>query len=300
MKAITFDQVHKSFKNNCILNNVSLTLEENKIYGFVGPNGSGKTTTIKMILGLTKIDSGNIHIFNERVRFGNTPTNKFIGYLSDVPEFYDYMTAGEYLKLCSELTYGSKCQNLDDLLDEVGLKGNEQLISTYSRGMKQRLGVAQALVHNPKILICDEPTSALDPKGRQDILDIISNLKGKKTVIFSTHILSDVEKVCDEVLVLTKNTIQNLKRLQNNLTMTESFYTVLLKINKKERLILQGYYKLETQENKTKVYLPIRKTAVHSDVLEDFYQNLMKLHIFPTFIELVDGSLEQLYLEVTS
>ena len=301
MKAITFEKVSKSFKDKHILNQVSLELDDNKIYGFVGPNGSGKTTTLKMMLGLTKIDSGNIQIFNEKVTFGSTPTNKLIGYLPDVPEFYDYMTAAEYLKLCSGFSQGRQPQRVEDLLEEVGLKNNKQLIATYSRGMKQRLGLAQALIHNPKILICDEPTSALDPKGRQDILELISNLRGKKTVIFSTHILSDVEKICDDVLVLSKHTIQNLSQLKARSAKKEKvLYTVMLKVKKEDRPILDKHFQLEEDENKIKIYLPAKKSVTSNDILKDFYQKLMELGVFPTFIEAADESLEQLYLEVIS
>ncbi|MGT2750162.1 ABC transporter ATP-binding protein [Streptococcus orisasini] len=301
MKAITFEKVSKSFKDKHILNQVSLELDDNKIYGFVGPNGSGKTTTIKMMLGLTKIDSGNIQIFNEKVTFGSTPTNKLIGYLPDVPEFYDYMTATEYLKLCSGFSHGRQPQQVEALLEEVGLKNNKQLITTYSRGMKQRLGLAQALIHNPKILICDEPTSALDPKGRQDILELISNLRGKKTVIFSTHILSDVEKICDDVLILSKHTIQNLNQLKTCSAEKEKvLYTVMLKVKKEDRPILDKHFQLEEDENKIKIYLPAKKSVPSNDILKDFYQKLMELGVFPTFIEAADESLEQLYLEVIS
>ena len=301
MKAITFEKVSKSFKDKHILNQVSLELDDNKIYGLVGPNGSGKTTTIKMMLGLTKIDSGNIQIFNEKVTFGSTPTNKLIGYLPDVPEFYDYMTATEYLKLCSGFSHGRQPQQVEALLEEVGLKNNKQLITTYSRGMKQRLGLAQALIHNPKILICDEPTSALDPKGRQDILELISNLRGKKTVIFSTHILSDVEKICDDVLILSKHTIQNLNQLKARSAEKEKvLYTVVLKVKKEDRPILEKHFQLEEDENNIKIYLPAKKSAASSDILKDFYQKLMVLRVFPTYIEAADESLEQLYLEVIS
>lgn len=184
MTAISLQNLSKSFGDKVILDQVSLELEENKIYGFVGPNGTGKTTTIKMILGLVKVDSGQISVMGTPVTFGQTKSNQAIGYLPDVPEFYDYMTAEEYLQLCAGLAQNQTSLPIADLLAQVGLSENKQRISTYSRGMKQRLGLAQALIHNPKILICDEPTSALDPQGRQDILSIITQLRGQKTVIF--------------------------------------------------------------------------------------------------------------------
>src|SRR5690606_9111798 len=124
----------------------------------------------------------------------------------DVPEFYGYMDPMEYLKLCGEIAGLTKSQiksRSEELLELVGLKEHrKKKIGGFSRGMKQRLGIAQALLNEPKLLICDEPTSALDPIGRKEILDILQKVKGKTTVIFSTHILSDVERICDEVAVL--------------------------------------------------------------------------------------------------
>lgn len=162
---------------------------------------------MKMILGFLKKDEGSIKVFGEEVSFGQSKTNRFIGYLPDVPEFYGYMTAKEYLNLCGAITGLSKNEIKNksvELLELVGLRDVNKRISVYSRGMKQRLGIAQALLNSPKLLICDEPTSALDPLGRKEILDIILKIKDSTTVIFSTHILSDVEAICDHVVVLDK------------------------------------------------------------------------------------------------
>src|SRR5690554_4730078 len=182
-----------------------MTVAQNSVFGFVGQNGAGKTTTMKIILGLLKADGGSITVCGEKVSYGDTKTNRHIGFLPDVPEFYGYMMSMEYLKLCGEITGLSKEQihsKAKELLDLVGLGNENKKISSFSRGMKQRLGIAQALLNEPKLLICDEPTSALDPIGRRQILDILYKVKGKSTVIFSTHILSDVERICDEVAVL--------------------------------------------------------------------------------------------------
>jgi ABC-2 type transport system ATP-binding protein len=165
---------------------------------------------MKMILGLLQPDSGEITVCGERVRYGNTPTNKYVGCLPDVPEFYSYMTAREYLRLCGEVT-GMKQSEIKkrsgELLELVGLANEKHRIKGYSRGMKQRLGIAQALINKPRLLICDEPTSALDPLGRKEILEIISSARGETSVIFSTHILSDVEKICDDTAILENGRI---------------------------------------------------------------------------------------------
>ena len=224
MDMLTLSHVSKSFGSHKIIDDLSFTVPEHTIFGFIGQNGAGKTTTMKMILGLLQRDQGDIFINGEPACFGQSHTNKYIGYLPDVPEFYDFMTPMEYLSLCGEITGMSKTacrQRSMELLELVGLSNAEKRIHGFSRGMKQRLGIAQALLNHPKLLICDEPTSALDPLGRKEILDILSSVKNDTTVIFSTHILSDVERICDEIAFLHKGkialckTLEEIKRIHN-------------------------------------------------------------------------------------
>jgi len=210
MSVLSIKGLSKSFGTNKVIDNISFDVPEGSVFGFIGANGAGKTTTMKMILGLLPSDSGEIHVCGEKVSFGETKTNRFIGYLPDVPEFYGYMRPKEYLRLCGEivgLDEESIKSRTSYLLEKVGLADVNKKIKNFSRGMKQRLGVAQALLNEPKLLICDEPTSALDPIGRKDILDILKDIKGNTTVIFSTHILADVERICDRLAVLHKSNI---------------------------------------------------------------------------------------------
>ena len=192
----------KRFGDKEVLAGLDMDVPEKSIFGFIGKNGAGKTTTMKLVLGLIKPDSGEISVAGEKVIYGKTGTNRHIGYLPDVPEFYPFMTSREYLAFCGEIT-GMGKKNIekrsDELLELVGLIGEKHRIKGFSRGMKQRLGIAQALFNSPKLLICDEPTSALDPAGRKEILDILMEVKEQTTVIFSTHILSDVERICTDV-----------------------------------------------------------------------------------------------------
>ncbi|MBQ1193667.1 MAG: ABC transporter ATP-binding protein [Lachnospiraceae bacterium] len=205
MDILTLNNVRKSFGEKEIIRDISFTVPEHCIYGFIGQNGAGKTTTMKMILGLMKYDGGEITVCGNKVNFGQNKTNQYIGYLPDVPEFYNFMTPKEYLLLCGDITGISKdvaLNRADELLEMVGLADANKRIKGFSRGMKQRLGIAQALFNKPRLLICDEPTSALDPMGRKEILDILMKAKKETTVIFSTHILSDVERICDKVAFL--------------------------------------------------------------------------------------------------
>lgn len=205
MEMLSITDLHKRFGDKEVLKGLSLSVPEHSIYGFIGKNGAGKTTAMKAVLGLLKADAGEIAVNGQRVVYGQTSTNRYVGYLPDVPEFYPFMTAPEYLRFCGEILGMTKTERegrAKELLELVGLAGENHRIKGFSRGMKQRLGIAQALFGNPKLLICDEPTSALDPVGRKEILDILLAVRERTTVLFSTHILSDVERVCTDVAFL--------------------------------------------------------------------------------------------------
>lgn len=207
---LSIEGLYKRFGDKEVIKGLNLHVPKKSIYGFVGTNGAGKTTTMKMVLGLLQADAGTILVDGERVIYGNTTTNRGIGYLPDVPEFYPFMTTREYLGLCGKICGLSEheAQNrADELLTRVGLAQERHRIKGFSRGMKQRLGIAQALINRPKLLICDEPTSALDPVGRKEILDIIKDVREETTVLFSTHILSDVERICTDVAFLKDGVI---------------------------------------------------------------------------------------------
>ena len=210
MDMLSIENLKKSFGDKEVLRGFNLNVPEKSIFGFIGKNGAGKTTTMKTILGLIKADEGEITVAGEKVVFGQTSTNRYIGYLPDVPEYYAFMTPTEYLRFCGEITGLSKAENIkrtEELLELVGLKGEKHRIKGFSRGMKQRLGIAQALLNKPKLLICDEPTSALDPVGRKEILDILLSAKNETTVLFSTHILSDVERICTDIAFLNEGKV---------------------------------------------------------------------------------------------
>ena len=211
MDILTIKNVKKRFGEKEVLRGLDLTVPEHSIYGFVGRNGAGKTTAMKAVLGLLRADEGEILVAGEKVTFGQTATNRHIGYLPDVPEFYSFMTAEEYLRFCGELCGMKRAdreKRVGELLELVGLGGEGHRIKGFSRGMKQRLGIAQALLGRPKLLICDEPTSALDPVGRKEILDILLSLREQTTVLLSTHILSDVERICTDVAFLNNGVVE--------------------------------------------------------------------------------------------
>lgn len=205
--AIELKGLTKKFGEHVAVDNLDLKVNKGSVFGFLGPNGAGKTTTMKMIMGLSKPTSGSINILDREVDSRLDKISHSIGYLPEVPSFYGWMTGEDYLNFCSELfdiKRSIRTQRINELLDKSGLQGVKKPISSYSRGMKQRLGVAQALINDPEVIFLDEPTSALDPVGRKDILELIESLSKERTVFLSTHILADVERVCDDVAILDK------------------------------------------------------------------------------------------------
>jgi ABC-2 type transport system ATP-binding protein len=195
----------KQYAGKRALDSVDLDVDEGSVFGFLGPNGAGKTTMLRLLTGLSRPSAGSVEIFGRPVTTRGTSARAELGFLPDVPAFYEWMTAPEFLTFAGGL-FGLAGKPLRDrsemLLDLAGLTGVTTRIGGYSRGMKQRLGVAQALINAPRLLLLDEPTSALDPIGRKDVLDMIHSLRGRTTVFFSTHILGDVERVCDTVAIL--------------------------------------------------------------------------------------------------
>jgi len=205
--AIELAGLTKAFREVRALDGVDLVVPQGSVFGFLGQNGAGKTTTLRILTGLARPTAGTARIFGQDVVRDGGRIRPRIGFLPDVPSFYPWMTAPEYLRFAGALFRIPRPaleERTGALLDLAGLSDVRQRIGGYSRGMKQRLGVAQALINAPDLLMLDEPTSALDPLGRKDVLDMISALAGRTTVFFSSHILSDVERVCDTVAILDK------------------------------------------------------------------------------------------------
>jgi ABC-type Na+ transport system ATPase subunit NatA len=216
MEILRIENICKSFGTKKVLRDVSFAVEEQSIFGFIGRNGAGKTTTMKLILGLLKADSGTITVCNEPVQYGETRTNRFVGYLPDVPEFYPYMRAREYLKLCGEIAglSGKELKTrIDELLQLVGLGEEKGRIGGYSRGMKQRLGIAQALIGRPRLLICDEPVSTEQyaigfKKGNEELRDKVQDGLLKLVVDGTFEELAAKYELSDMV-ILKKGEVDN-------------------------------------------------------------------------------------------
>ncbi len=298
MNILEINNLSKSFGSQKVIQNMSFSVPEHSVFGFIGKNGSGKTTTIKMILGLLKADSGNIYINGKQVTSGQNSTNQYVGYLPDVPEFYGFMTPMEYLRMCGQITgmeHSHIQKKSEELLTLVGLKPSNKRIHSFSRGMKQRLGIAQALLNRPKLLICDEPTSALDPIGRKEILDILCSVKEHTTVIFSTHILSDVERICDHIALLhngkiaLNGTLEELKNLRKGSTVEIEF------LRKEDANVFAKLYTNSTRLSEHRLQFHQR----NEDGMQTIMCKLLENNIAIQRLENLEPTLEDLFLEVT-
>lgn len=196
----------KSYGSVRALDGLSLEVESGAVYGFLGPNGAGKTTTMRLLSGLAQPDKGQAWIMG---KLAGKETRRHIGVLPEEPAFYPWMTPREYLRdftaALFQMDRKTASQRAEEMLELTDLKSvANRRIGGFSRGMRQRLGVAQALIHQPAVLLMDEPVSALDPAGRKEVLDLIEKLRGSTTIILSTHILADVERVCDVIGIINK------------------------------------------------------------------------------------------------
>jgi len=300
MIAIKTEGLCKYFKDKKALENLNLEISKGVIFGYLGPNGAGKTTTIRVLLNLAKPTKGTAYILGEDIRKSRNYLRR-VGFLPDVPNFYNFFTAREFLSFIGDITgIEDSKRKIEETLELVGLRNERGKIGTYSRGMKQRLGIAQALLSDPEILILDEPTSSLDPQGRKEILDLIYSLKGKKTVFFSTHILTDVERICDRIGILKEgrllleDSIENIKRRYWK-------RRILIEVDNSERLLKR------LRENLKPVFLDVRdnnsiilEVTDISSALRDIPRIIVQEDLILERLELLEPSLEDIFLEVTN
>lgn len=298
MEMLTFRHVTKAFGTNRVIEDLDFSVPQHSVFGFIGVNGAGKTTAMKMALGLVRPDGGEIFVNGERVFLGKNGTNRYIGYLPDVPEFYGFMTPVEYLTMCGEIA-GMERRDIrkraGELLELVGIASGNKRIRGFSRGMKQRLGIAQALLGRPKLLICDEPTSALDPIGRKEILELLSSVKEHTTVVFSTHILSDVERICDRIAFLhagkiaVEGTLEEMRGIRKG----DGLEIEFLRAEDAERAMC--FYGEAVRTDKTKLLFTKKNEADMIEIMKWLAENEIPV----LRLERLEPALEDLFLEVT-
>jgi len=227
---IGVENLVKRYDGHTVLDGINFTVEEGDLFGFLGPNGAGKTTTIRILTAVLRADSGNIVIDGYDVCSEPLAVRKTINALPESNGYYEWMTAREYLEFFSVLyEAGGPRQEIGTLLEAVGLRDKgKNPIRTFSRGMKQRLGIARALINKPKVLFLDEPTNGLDPAGRRDVLDLLMALNRERgmTLFLSTHLLDDVERLCNRIAIINYGKIVregSLEELKGKETLEDVF-----------------------------------------------------------------------------
>ena len=230
--SITIKNLTKTYNQQIALDSISLNIKKGEIVGLLGPNGAGKSTLMKIITCYVESTSGEVIINNKNIREDHKKIKSEIGYLSENNPLYTYMYVKEYLEFSAKM---HNVSNIKKKIDEVILKTHitnekHKKIKQLSKGYKQRVGLAAALIHDPKILILDEPTTGLDPNQLADIRKLIKDIGINKTVLFSTHVLNEVEKICDRVIVINKGNIIEDKPIKyfhtNNITLENHFQKI--------------------------------------------------------------------------
>ncbi|MEI5907887.1 ABC transporter ATP-binding protein [Bacillus spongiae] len=221
---LTVNNLQKKIGKRNIINNISFQLQEGEVFGFLGPNGAGKTTTIRMLVGLIKPTSGEISICGYNLRKQFTKAIRNIGCIVENPELYSYLSGWENLQQYARMVPNITNERIQEVVTLVGLQNRiHDLVKTYSLGMRQRLGIAQALLGKPKVLILDEPTNGLDPVGIREMRQFIRNLaeKDKISILVSSHLLSEIQLMCDRVAIISKGEIITVDSVEQLLAQKE-------------------------------------------------------------------------------
>ncbi|HWJ79248.1 MAG TPA: ABC transporter ATP-binding protein [Niallia sp.] len=300
MELLKVSNLVKKYGNMDAVKGINFRIEEGRCVALLGPNGAGKTTTLKMLSGLLEPTSGTIDFKGEVAK----DLRQFIGYSPQYPAFYNWMSGREFLVFAGQLAKLKRKEaekRSEELLERVGLmNAKKRKIGGYSGGMKQRLGLAQALIHRPKLLILDEPVSALDPLGRREVLNMMKEIKKETTILFSTHVLHDAEEISDDILIMHAGKIAISGRLES---VMEEYRQPILQIEFEsqvddwlESLVKFSFVsEVNIQGNKTSIVLrdivngkqtllkeivdkklPIRKFEISQTTLEDLFMKVVK------------------------
>lgn len=218
--AIETENLTKNFGSLTAVNKLNLKVQKNTIHGFLGPNGAGKTTTIKILVGLLKPSEGSVKVLGQEVHADQADSRLGIGYMPELPRFPKHLKGAELLDVYGRMygmTQQERAEQIPKLIESVGLKGRENdLIGKYSKGMQQRIGIAQALLNNPELVILDEPSIGLDPVGMVEVRELMKTIsKEGVTVFLSSHLLFEVEQICDYVTIINKGSVLASDTLQN-------------------------------------------------------------------------------------
>lgn len=296
--SISITNLSKNYEEQTILNNISFEIGEGEVVGFLGPNGAGKTTTMKIIAGSLAYNNGSVKVCGMEIRDNNLKTNALIGYLPEQNPLYLEMYVKEYLLFIAE-THGigkKKVELVEELIDKVGLRTEfQKKIGQLSKGYRQRVGLAQALIPNPKVLILDEPTTGLDPNQLEEIRNLIRELGKDRTVILSTHIMQEIKAICNRVIIINKGEIvadypdiSKLNLLDENQLQLEIEF-----LNESNLVEIEGIISVKTTDN-TRFEI-----IANNDIREDLFDFAVKTNNKILMIKPVERSMEDVFRSLT-
>ncbi|MBU5213529.1 ABC transporter ATP-binding protein [Heyndrickxia oleronia] len=296
---VELKNVTKVIKGKKIIDNLTFNIQEGEVFGFLGPNGAGKTTTIRMIVGLMKISSGDILVCGKNVKSEYEDALRNVGGIVENPEMYKFLTGYQNLMQYARMIKGITKEKINEVIELVGLEDRiHEKVKTYSLGMRQRLGLAQSLLHEPKVMILDEPTNGLDPAGIREIRDHLRKLTKQKgmAVIVSSHLLSEMEMMCDRIAIIQKGKLIDVQKVHDFVyedAKQKYFIEVELTDNAKESLKTLQEYSIKQVE--TGIEVEIEKNQV-----PEFIQSLIQAGIRIYEVKPMSKSLEDRFLEITS
>ncbi|MCY8236826.1 ABC transporter ATP-binding protein [Bacillus inaquosorum] len=286
--------VTKNIRGRTIIDHLSFTIREGEVFGFLGPNGAGKTTTIRMMVGLMKLSQGDVFICGQSIKKDYAKAIKHIGAIVENPELYKFLSGYKNLQQYARMVKGVTKEKIDEVVELVGLTDRiHDKVKTYSLGMRQRLGLAQCLLHDPKVLILDEPTNGLDPAGIREIRDHLKKLTREKgmAVIVSSHLLSEMELMCDRIAILQKGKLIDIQNVKDEITDEKDTYFFHVEQPNEAASVLKEY-DLVSKTNGVEVKLSKDEVPAAIELLV-----MQQIRIYE--VKAVTKSLEDRFLEMT-
>ncbi|MBD0405573.1 ABC transporter ATP-binding protein [Bacillus sp. 1021] len=291
---LELQQVKKTIKGRTIIHDLSFSVRAGEVFGFLGPNGAGKTTTIRMMVGLMKLSQGDIVICGESITKNYAKAVRHVGAIVENPELYKFLSGYKNLQQYARMVKGVTKEKIDEVIELVGLQDRiHDKVKTYSLGMRQRLGLAQSLLHNPKVLILDEPTNGLDPAGIREIRDHLKKLTREKgmAVIVSSHLLSEMELMCDRIGILQKGELVDIQKVRDEGTEEKDTYFFHIEQREEALAVLSQF---DCVKKTSGFEIKLSKQEV-PDVISLLVRENIRLYE----VKIITRSLEDRFLEIT-
>lgn len=299
MIVVSLNNVTKKIGSKTIIENLSFDVHAGEVFGFLGPNGAGKTTTIRMLVGLMKITSGDIFIEGHSVKSNYEEAISKVGAIVENPEMYKFMSGYDNLKHYARMIKGVTLERIDEVAELVGLQNRmKEKVKTYSLGMRQRLGIAQALLHRPKVLILDEPTNGLDPAGIREIRDYLKRLAREEdmAVIVSSHLLSEMEMMCDRIGIIQNGRMVDVQLVNDMVNGGNVSYVISAKpIDQAFKLLQNAFEGVNVKMTKQQLHVEGASIDV-PNLVKRLVENECDIYE----VKQVNQSLEEKFLEITS